>query len=135
MRLLTPLLLLLALVASPLRAAEPADGIEAVIADQIAAFQRNDVETAFSHASPNIRSMFRTPENFGQMVARGYPMIWRPSSYQWQRLAERGGRWIQTVMFEDQSGQLFEADYIMKQADGVWQIDGVTLRRLPGLSS
>ena len=52
--------------------------IESVISKQIEAFRADDFATAFTFASPNIRSMFGTPDNFGVMVRRGYPMVWRP---------------------------------------------------------
>ena len=75
---LAAVLLAAQLGAGPARADGHGNAIEAVIADQIAAFRTNDLERAFSHASPMIQSKFRTPEIFGQMVSRGYPMIWRP---------------------------------------------------------
>jgi hypothetical protein len=38
-------------------------------------------------------------------------------------------------MFEDREGQLFEAAYEMQLIGGVWRINGVFLRALPGVSS
>lgn len=125
------------LLADPARAqndtADPA--IEAVIDDQIAAFQRSDLEAAFAHASPLIQRKFGTPETFGRMVRSGYPMIWRPSRYEHRGLAAAGsGRLVKTVLFEDASG-IYEADYLMGETDGIWRIEGVSLRRLPGVTS
>jgi len=119
----------------PAPAGEPGGEIETVIADQIAAFQEGALTRAFSHASPDIQSKFQTPQTFGQMVQHGYPMIWRPSSWGWGSLTERDGRWVQTVEFEDARGKLYEAEYIMEMIDGVWRIDGVYLREIPGVSS
>ena len=135
-RLLTAITLTLALVAGrPALAEGPDAAIEAVIADQIAAFQRDDFEAAFGHASPGIRAKFGPPENFGTMVRQGYPMIWRPARVEYGALETRGDSYVKTVVFEDASGMLFEADYRMALVDGAWRIRGVRLRRLPGVSS
>lgn len=117
------------------RAEEPGDSIEAVIADQIEAFRSNALERAFSHAAPGIQERFQTPQGFGVMVQSGYPMIWRPSRYEWAGL-EKGPRgWVQTVLIEDAAGQLYEADYLMREIDGRWRIAGVSLRKVPGAVS
>ena len=131
--LLTALMMILAPLS--LRAEEPGDSIQAVIADQIAAFQANDVERAFTHASPNIQRIFRTPKRFGQMVQQGYPMVWRPARYQWLKIVQTDSGPVQVVLFEDQSGRLHEAGYLMQQVDGVWRINGVKLRELAGIGA
>ena len=131
--LLTGLMLLIAPLS--LKAAEPDDSIQAVIADQIAAFQKNDVERAFTHASPNIQRIFGTPKRFGQMVEQGYPMVWRPARYEWLKVVETDFGPVQVVLFEDQSGRLHEAGYLMQQIDGVWRINGVKLRPREGVGA
>ncbi|MEM1383628.1 MAG: DUF4864 domain-containing protein [Pseudomonadota bacterium] len=129
-------LVLLALLAGgPSVAAEPEDSIKAVIADQLAAFGREDVAAAFQHAAPGIQSKFGSAEAFGQMVQRGYPMVWAPARWQWRGMSDGGFGPVQTVMFEDQNGVLWEADYLMRDVDGTWRIGGVQLRRLPGVGS
>lgn len=134
---LTALLTALLIVFAPLtlRADEPGDSIQAVIADQIAAFQSNDVERAFTHASPNIQRMFQNPKRFGQMVQQGYPMVWRPARYQWLKIVETESGPVQVVLFEDQSGRLHEAGYLMQQIDGTWRINGVKLREVDGVGA
>ena len=134
---LTALLTALMMILAPLslRAEEPGDSIQAVIADQIAAFQANDVDRAFTHASPNIQRIFRTPKRFGQMVQQGYPMVWRPARYQWLKIVQTDSGPVQVVLFEDQSGRLHEAGYLMQQVDGVWRINGVKLRELAGIGA
>lgn len=141
MRLLPALLLAFGLLAgpplSPTAAAEPENAaIEAVIADQIAAFQRDDFAAAFAHAAPGIQAKFGSPEGFGKMVRQGYPMIHRPARVEWGALRpdSRGGL-VKTVLFEDARGQLFEADYFMGVTGSAWRIQGVQLRKLPGVSS
>lgn len=119
----------------PAQAGEPEDSIQAVIADQIGAFQVSDLDRAFSHASPNIQRIFEDPGKFAQMVRGGYPMIWRPARWEMLSLEDFDGTRVQIVLFEDQSGSLFEAAYEMLEIDGIWRINGVQLRRLPGISS
>ncbi len=119
----------------PARAEEPADSIQAVIVSQLDALQADDPAVAFAHASPTIQSKFGTPEVFRSMVETGYPMIWRPARYQMLALAQTSAGPVQTVLFQDREGRLFEAAYEMQLIDGVWRINGVTLRALPGLGS
>ena len=130
---LTALTLLIVPIAS--KAAEPDDSIQAVIADQIAAFQANDVARAFGHAAPNIQRIFETPQRFGQMVRQGYPMVWRPARYEWLKIVQTDFGPVQVVLFEDQRGQLHEAGYLMEQVDGVWRINGVKLREVEGVGA
>lgn len=109
--------------------------IEQVIQQQLSAFQANDLDTAFSFASPTIQEKFGSSERFGQMVEMGYPMVWRPSRYQMQRIVQTEMGPVQVVLFEDGAGRLHEAGYLMQQIDGVWRINGVKLRALPGVGS
>ncbi len=137
------ILLILALLAAmflaqaegPASAEEPADSIQAVIVSQLDALQANDPAAAFAHASPTIQSKFGTPEVFRRMVETGYPVIWRPARYQMLALAGTAAGPVQTVLFQDRVGRLFEAAYEMQLIDGVWRINGVSLRALPGVGS
>ncbi len=119
----------------PVQAAEPADSIQNVIVSQLDAFGDNDLNAAFAHASPTIQSKFQTPEIFGQMVRQGYPMIWRSLSYEMRDLLESERGLVQPVLFQDRVGRLFEAYYEMLEIDGVWRINGVYLREVPGVGS
>lgn len=125
-----------ALAMAPRAMAEEADAaIRAVIADQIGAFQRSDLDAAFAHASPGIQGKFGDPATFGRMVAQGYPMIWRPQQWEMGAYVDGPRGPTQSVLFRDAKGVLWEADYFMERVDGVWRIDGVQLRRLPGVAS
>lgn len=53
--------------------------IESVTESQIEAFQADNFVRAFEFVHPPIRNNFGTPENFGRMVIRGYPMVVRPA--------------------------------------------------------
>ena len=135
MRWLALLMLGVMFVAAPLRAEEPLDSIQAVITSQLSAFKANDLDAAFAYASPTIQTKFRNPEIFGQMVATGYPMIWRPSDYEMLDLRQTAMGPVQMVLFQDAQGRFYEAAYEMRLIDGVWRINGVYLRQSPALGS
>lgn len=101
--------------------------IETIITDQIAAFQADDFSRAFSFASPTIKDLFGTPESFGKMVRRGYPMVYRPSSVRMLGLREVEGRLLQRVMVIDQAGATHLLDYEVVETLGGWQINAVQL--------
>ena len=135
-RLCLALLATLAL-AAPLRAQEAAaPAIRDVIQGQIDAFLADDVERAFSYASPGIQGVFRTPENFGRMVRQGYPMVWRPEELRFLELEERGGALHQRVLIEDAEGVRHLLDYRM-ESDGAggWLIDGVRILEAPEVAA
>ena len=103
--------------------------IRDVISDQIEAFRADDVDTAFSFASPKIRDQFGNPNRFGAMVRDGYPMVWRPADVRFGGLQDQGGgRKLQGVIVTDQAGALHLLDYEMVPLDGGWRINGVRLR-------
>jgi hypothetical protein len=113
---------------SPLLAQVARDpAIESTIQNQFDAFVKNDVTTAFSFASPNIKGLFGTPENFGRMVENGYPMVWRPSNVTYLELREVAGQLWQRVMVTDQAGRTHLLDYQMVQTPDGWQINAVQL--------
>ena len=108
-------------------AQDSAAAIRGVISDQIAAFRADDVATAFTFASPDIRGLFGTPDRFGAMVREGYPMVWRPGDVRFAELRERDGRALQRVLVTDGAGALHLLEYEMIPLDGGWRIDGVRL--------
>lgn len=101
------------------------DDVQGVIAAQIEAFQRDDFATAFTFASPAIRGVFGTPERFGLMVRRGFPMVWRPADVQYLERTERGGLTYQKVLIMDGTGAYFVLEYEMLATPEGWQINGV----------
>ena len=121
----------LALLLAAPAAAEDAGAIRGVIDRQLEAFQRDDWAGAFRFASPGIRSMFRTPENFGRMVRGGYAMVWRPQAVEFGELEQTPRGPVQIVYFTDRSGARWVAAYAMEAVDGAWRIDGVQIRKLP----
>lgn len=123
------LALALALPGLPAAAQEGGNAIRTVIESQIDAFLQDDFTTAFTFASPMIKRMFRTPENFGNMVRNGYPMVWRPDDVRFLEQREIEGRTFQKVMVTDRAGEIHMLEYEMIPTGEGWQINGV--RRLP----
>lgn len=113
----------------------PEPAIEDTIQSQIDAFLEDDFATAFGFASPNLRTMFRTPENFGAMVRQGYPMVWRPDAVSFGDLRSISGGMYQRVIVTDEAGNLHYLDYQMQQVDGQWRIAGVQILQAPDLAA
>ncbi|MDH5452560.1 MAG: DUF4864 domain-containing protein [Paracoccaceae bacterium] len=116
---------LLLAMATPVAAEKHGVQIRTIIESQIEAFREKELGTAFSFASPMIRGMFGTPENFGRMVQEGYPMIWRPSAVEFLDLRDENGRLMQRLSVRDSSGRLFLFDYDMIAGPDGWRINGV----------
>lgn len=112
-----------------------AAAIEAIITDQMAAFEAEDLSRAFSFASPTIKGLFGTPENFGTMVQRAYPMVYRPGSVQMLGLREVDGRLWQRVMVTDQGGAAHQLDYQVVETTEGWQINAVQLLPQSGVGA
>ncbi|WP_333848283.1 DUF4864 domain-containing protein [Phaeobacter italicus] len=101
--------------------------ITGVIASQIDAFLRQDVDAAFEFASPNIRGLFGSSERFGAMVQSGYPMVWQPQEVRYLALRNVAGRLWQRVMITDAEGRVHLLDYQMIETGKGWKINAVQL--------
>lgn len=102
--------------------------IRGVIEEQLHAFGRDDAETAFAFASPNIRRMFQTAANFVAMVKSEYQAVYRPRSMNFLKPALVERRVLQPIQLQDPDNTLVVAIYTMqRQADGAWKIDGCEL--------
>ena len=95
--------------------------------NQLQAFTADDFVTAFTFASPFIKGIFGTPENFGAMVTQGYPMVHRPGNITMLELRQVAGGLWQRVMITDLSGTTHMLDYEMIETPEGWQINGVQL--------
>jgi len=118
-----------AFAAEPL---EPGDraAVRLVIEKQLAAFADDEAEQAFAFASPKIQEMFITARNFMDMVRIAYPVVYRPASLSFQVPYLDGGEVWQVVEMRDAAGMDWTALYtLLRQADGVWRINGCVLRR------
>jgi hypothetical protein len=118
-----------------LPAAAQEQPIQQSIQSQIDAFETDDFTRAFSFASPNIKAIFGTPENFGAMVTQGYPMVHRPSAVTMLELREVAGNLWQRVMITDQAGRIHMLDYMMVETPDGWQVNGVQLLRAPDVGA
>lgn len=105
--------------------------IQDTIQSQIDALQADDFDRAFTFASPSIKSLFGTAENFGAMVRNGYPMVYRPAEVEMQDLREIAGNLWQRVRVVDQSGTAYYLDYMMIETAEGWQINAVQLLPAP----
>jgi hypothetical protein len=137
-------LLVFLLIAIPAAAQTPATDVGAadrkairgVIESQIAAFRRDDGPGAFAFASPNIRRMFETPENFMTMVRRGYPEVYGSRAVAFGDLMRVEDTLLQLVDVVGPDGLPVLAVYEMeRQPDGSWQIDGCQLLLPPERTS
>jgi hypothetical protein len=118
-------------LASPVLADETQ--IQKTIENQFKALQADDFAAALSFASPTIKAIFGTPENFGRMVREGYPMVYRPSSVRMMELREVAGGLWQRVMVTDAEGRGHVLDYQMIETADGWQINAVHLLKAEGL--
>ena len=109
--------------------------IEDVITRQLQAFVERDVDEAWQHASPMIKGMFGTPDNFGRMVRNGYPMVWDNSDVRFLDQAEVSGGVRQEVQIQGPEGLFFILDYLMVQTEDGWQINGVQVIPAPDMMS
>lgn len=113
----------------------PNPAIEGTISSQIEAFRADDFAQAFTFASPNIRRMFGSSDNFGRMVRQGYPMVWRPGQLKFLELRNEQGLLWQKVMVQDKDGIFFVLDYQMIETPDGWRINGVYLVQAPQLGA
>jgi hypothetical protein len=101
------------------------DSIENVIRDQLQSFNERDVAGAWVHASPMIKGMFGTPENFAKMVENGYPMVWDNADVQFLDRTEFESLTRQEVQIQGPDGLFYILDYQMIETRDGWQINGV----------
>lgn len=125
--------LLAACLALPAAAQEAP--IQETIRSQIDAFLADDFARAFTFASPTIKGMFGTPENFGAMVKNGYPMVYRPADVQMMDLREVVGNLWQRVRITDQAGAGWYLDYMMVETAEGWQINAVQILPAPDVGA
>ena len=107
----------------------------AVIRSQIAAFQRDDGDMAFSYASPEVQSQFGTADAFLARFAAAYKPVYRPKSVIFLNLAFSRGRLVQRVLLQGPDGIAVVALFPMMQMnDGSWRVDGCVLVPATGKS-
>ena len=128
-------LMMLAAFGAVLPAAAQESAMQQTILNQLDAFKADDFEQAFTFASPTIKGIFMTPQNFGAMVTEGYPMVHRPGAVKMLESRDVAGRLWQKVMITDQAGRTHILDYQMVETPDGWQINGVQLLPEPGVGA
>ena len=73
--------------------------------------------------------MFPSPQVFGSMVKRGYPMVWNPSDTEFLDAKPMGDGLVQRLRIIDRQGQAHIAEYVMVMVEGDWRIAGVSITR------
>ncbi|MEH2034864.1 DUF4864 domain-containing protein [Nostoc sp.] len=107
--------------------------IRSVIEYQLAAFKKDDAQSAFAFASPAIQAQFVTPENFIQMVKTSYPAVYRPRSVFFEKITTIQENITQPVLLLAPDGIPLRALYFMeKQPNHIWRINGCFLVALEG---
>lgn len=112
--------------------ADPAGLAKGVIEQQIAAFLNDDAATAYSFASPEIKSVFPNPERFFEMVKKSYGPVYRPGNYAFGRnqVSPDGTVAFQEVLISAPDGKDWAVYYELKrQKDGNFAINGVRIKR------
>lgn len=110
-------------------------GIEDVIGEQLQAFNDRDIEDAWQYASPMIQGLFQTPDNFGNMVRNGYPMVWTNRDVEFLELGEINGVLTQRVLIRDGEGVAYILEYAMIQTADGWRINGVQVLPAPDVAA
>ena len=102
--------------------------VEAVIRQQMAAFQRNDAPGAFAFAAPGIQRKFGDARTFLETVRHVYQPVYAPRSVDFTRTSQEDGAVMQYVELIGPDGLAYTALYTMeREADGSWRIAGCEL--------
>ena len=109
--------------------------ITSTIQSQFNAFSDDNFEQAFTYASPFIKRLFGTHQNFGVMVSRTYPMVHRADDVRFLELRSIAGKLHQKVQVRDADGRIHFLDYEMILGENGWKINGVQLIKATGFSA
>ncbi|MCU0972970.1 MAG: DUF4864 domain-containing protein [Burkholderiales bacterium] len=102
--------------------------IQAVIARQMDAFRLNDGDVAFSLASPSVRQVFESADNFMDMVRTEYGAVYRPRTYRFLKPAMLDGEPLQPVEVIALDGAVSIAVFSLeRQPNRSWRISGCHL--------
>lgn len=110
---------------------------QSVIDGQLKAFAAGDNAAAYNYAAPNVKRIFPTLESFMGMVSGAYQPVYKPRNYAFGKVEEMSPTSIvQQVLLVGPDGKDYEAVYTLElQADGAYQITGVSLRASNSLST
>ena len=107
--------------------------VRAVIQGQLAALATDDAKRAFSFATPELRIVFGSADNFMAMVRTSYPVVYRPASVAFLKPELDGNDVIQAVHMTDADGALWLALYrLERQRDKSWRISACQIVEASG---
>lgn len=114
------------------QAEDPVAEAQAVISGQISALTHDDAETAYSLASPDIRSLYPDKSVFLAMVQKQYAPVYQAGTFAFGRSKLIGGGEVvlQEVLISSKQGTDWMAIYEMRlMDDGSYKVNGVRMVR------
>ena len=103
-----------------------------MISEQISALTHDDAETAYSFASPGIRSLYPDKSVFLAMVQKEYAPVYQAGTFAFGRSKLIGGGEVvlQEVLVSSKEGADWMAIYEMRlMDDGSYKVNGVRMVR------
>ena len=99
--------------------------VRTVIESQLAAFAKDDANTAFTYAAPNVREATGNAAGFLDMVKRGYPVVYRHTAVAFLKAEGKDDEVVQRVQLTDVDGTSWLAIYTLERQKGrPWLITG-----------
>jgi hypothetical protein len=102
-----------------------------VIVEQINALQDGDIQLAYSFASQDIQRQFGSARRFYQVIFWNYPALIRTKRFNFTEsglIESNQAPYHVMELFVD--SDLWRANYLMKQEDDSWKIDGVLIQKV-----
>lgn len=110
---------------------EVREEVKAVVADQLRAFQREDIPAAYAFAAASIRQQFRLPV-YERMIRRGYAPLLKHARAEPGIVRDDGAAMaFLPVIVHDRDGKVVRYRYHLLREEGVWRVSGV----LPEISA
>jgi len=99
--------------------------VKSVVADQLRAFQREDIPAAYAFASSGIKQQFRLPV-YERMIRRGYAPLLKHVRAEPGVVRDDGGAMAMLpVVVHGDDGQTSRFRYHLLREDGQWRVSGV----------
>ena len=107
----------------------PADA-QAVVADQLSAFERDDAAGAWKLAAPEVQAKFASAANFIDVVKEKYGPIARHRSIDFGPAASKGDEVGLVVTIVADDNEVWSALFLLsRQDDGRWKTAGCLLTK------
>ena len=108
--------------------------IRAVIREQLSAFEQGDARKAFETASMEVRTEYKSPDNFMHMIRHSYMPLLSIKQSRFQGILRNLNRPVQLLTFTEKKGDdWIVAFHMVKSKVGLWKIDNVVMGRIEGL--